>query len=98
MEDKEYYAVFIAKIGDYERDFGHGNKIELKNKVARRVSEEVASILKDAHNVVVFHGIDEKIIEFRPVKVKKEYKDLVKEHGVQKAKQEYDKQQEESHE
>lgn len=90
------YAVYIGKHGDYTRDFGNGNKIELKQGEARPVVGEPALILKDAKDVVIFHTISDKPIDFKERMIRETYQDIVKKHGIRKAKEIYDKQKEEA--
>ena len=86
MEGK-LYAVYTSKIGEYSRRLRNGTEIELKPRVAKAVSKEVADILKDSRNIVIITDIDDKQIDFKKRLIKEDWKELVKRHGIQKAKE-----------
>jgi len=43
-------VIFVGK-GIYTRDFGNGKKVELKPGIVTPVTDEMFTILKDAHDV-----------------------------------------------
>jgi len=72
---------------DYVRDFGDGNKIALPHGVAVPVSDEVARILKDIKDVVLIKGVSDKAIDFKERLIREPWEELVKRHGIKKAKE-----------
>jgi hypothetical protein len=69
MAKEVIYALYIGKSGEYNRDFGNGKNITLKNKIAAPVRGEVIGILKDAKDVVLFNGISNSVISFEKEEV-----------------------------
>jgi len=79
------FAVYTG-YSDYVRDFGDGNRIELKRGIAVPVSDEVAKIMKDMKDIVLIQGVSDKVIDFKERLIREPWDELVKRHGIKKAK------------
>jgi len=84
---EKYYALYTGRVGEYDRDFGNGNRITLRHGAAKQISKEVFDILQHQRNVVTFREFDDGIIEFSKRTIRENWSELVRKHGVNKAKE-----------